>query len=199
MPKFILQLLTLLTPFGAFVWWVQGPVQHKLNTGDQPLHGILLLLAGILILVTIETLLLKFWLIPQWAYSLSERFIAGNYFPENDRLDTLARRITTEHRPDLIPELAQLTAADAKRVHGWLTLARIVTDIQHTPLQAADYLLQGARAVKSPEDTALLLWRAAKLYQKTPEHAHKATPLYSELIERYPTTTYGRLALTHHH
>ena len=193
MIRILARLLILLAPIGAYVCWVLGPVQQHLRP-SSPTLGILLMLAGLAVLAAIEGALLKLWLLPLMARTMSETLYAGTYLPENDPLACLVHKISAEHRPELIPELERLVQSDRRRTRAWLELARLQESELHDLPRAAETLLQGAGAVKSPEDAALLIWRAASLYEKHEPLAHKAPTLHRQLIEQYPHTQYGALA-----
>lgn len=192
MSRLLVQLLLALAPIGAYAWWLLGPVRAALARGER-LGTALSLLAGLLVLALVEGLLFKLYLLPSWARSLSERLYAGSYLPEDDPLARLARRISAENRPDLLPELVRLVEADPQRVRAWLELARLLDEAHDTP-QAAEKLLQGSRAVRRREDAALLIWRAAVLLGKNTQLAPKARPLLEQLASSYPDTAYGQLA-----
>ena len=193
MRRILAQLLLVLVPLGAYIWWLLVVVGRKLARGEQ-LGTVLMLLGGLLALVVVEALIFKLYLLPLWARGLSERLYAGSYFPEDDPLASLARKISTENRPDLLPELTRLVEADPHRVRAWLELARLLVDTRHDTPQAVQSLLRGAKAMRRDEDAALLLWRAATLLQKDPGLATKAASLLAELAEQYPATAYGKLA-----
>lgn len=199
MRRLLAQLLLVLAPLGCYVWWLLAIVGRELARGER-LGTVLMMLAGLLALAVVEGLIFKLYLLPCWARSLSERLYGGNYFPEDDPLARLARKIDAEQRPELIPEFIRLVEADPCRVRAWLELARLLAD--HDAPQAVQRLLQGAdilaarrRSHSQREDAALLLWRAATLSQKHPELAAQAPPILQRLASQYPDTAYGKLAL----
>lgn len=198
MLRLLAQLLLILAPLGGYIWWLLAGVGQELARGER-LNTVLMLLAGLLVLVVVEALLFKLYLLPSWARALSERLYAGSYFPEDDPLARLARQIAVENRPDLLPELTHLVLADPTRVRAWLELARLLEDTAHDTPQAAERLLQGAEAVRRAEDSALLLWRAASLLQKHTELAAQASPILARLARQYPDTAYGKMAQNRTH
>lgn len=193
MLRLLAQLLLILAPLGAYVWWLLVPVRHALARGER-LQTILMQLGGLAALALVEGLIFKFLILPRMAGALSERFYAGSYLPEDDPLALLARKISTENRTDLLPELTRLVEADPRRVRAWLELARLLQDHLHDTPGAVRRLLQGAESVRRKEDTALLLWRAASLLRKHTTLAPQATPLLEKLATHYPDTAYGQLA-----
>ena len=195
MLRFFCQLLPLLAPVGIFAWWVQGPVQHYLYHGFVT-RGILLLLAGLAVLALVDGLLLKLWLLPLWAHSLSVRFSSGSYLPENDPLVRLVQRVSIEPNRERLSELTHLVESDPRRVRGWMELARVHSETFHDPSEAVATLLRGAQAVHNAEDSALLMWRAASLCEQHSELTLRAQPIFSDIARLFPSTGYGRLAAT---
>ena len=193
MQRILLLLLLALAPLGAYVLWVLRVVQREMGQGFS-LGGIVMLLAGLGVLAVVEGLIFKFFLLPRMAGALSERFYAGSYFPEDDPLALLSRKISAENRPELLPELARLVESDPHRARAWLELARLHVDLRRDIPEASRCLLQGAAAMRNREDAAMLTWRAAVLLEKSAEHAAQAPPLYQKLAEQYPATAYGKLA-----
>lgn len=192
--RHLLQLSVVLAPVAAFAWWVLAHLEHLLSAGDWP-HMLTMLLCGLAILTLIETAIFKYSLLPRLADAVCRHICAGNYLPDDDPVAALAQKITTEHRPELLPELTRLVQADPRRTRAWLELARLLEDTLHDTTQAVDRLLEGAAAVRRPEDAALLTWRAITLLRKRPELAAKASDLLHSLAEQFPRTAYGKLAL----
>lgn len=193
MLRFFGQVLLLLVPVGAFAWWAKGPVQHYMYHGAVT-KGILLMLAGLAFLALVEGVLLKLWLLPRWAYILSERFSSGSYLPEDDPLVQLVQRIAREQERSLLPELTRMVESDPRRVRGWLELARVQAEVFRDAPEAVAKLLQGARAVRNKEDAALLMWRAATLCEQKAELADRSQEILAELARKFPATSYGQLA-----
>lgn len=193
MKSIFLQLILLLTPISAFTAWLLGPVQQQLHQG-RLLTGILYMLGGLAVLALVEGLLLKFYMLPRWARTISERLYAGNYIPDDDPLVRLVHSIVVDHHLERIPELERLAQADPRRVRTWQELASIYETLLRQPATAVDALLRGATAVKNPEDAAMLMWRAVSLCKRHPELAEQAPTLRQQLIEQYPHSVYGKLA-----
>lgn len=191
------QLLIIVAPLALFACWICGPVQGTLAEGDA-LHAILLMLGGLAVFVFVETLLFKYHFLPLWARMVSERLYGGSYFPQEDPLMCLVHQITTEHRLDLIPELTRAVEGDPRRVSAWLELARVLHDHALDAPQAVQCLLRGAKAVRSKEDKALLLWRAAVMCEKHSELAEQSRSIYQKIVDSYPNTSYGKLAAKLH-
>lgn len=199
MLRFFARLLLALAPLGAYIGWVRYAVLGKLARGET-LEMLLMLLAGLAALAVVEGLLFKFYLLPAWAHALSERLYGGHYFPEDDPLAQLTRRMEAAPHPDLIPQLTRLAEADPCRVRVWLELARFLEP--QSPAEAARCLLRGAELIaahkrfsrSAKEDAALLLWRAAVLLRKHSELAPQASPILTRLRQLYPATAYGKLA-----
>ncbi len=153
------------------------------------------LLGGLLVVSVAEVLIFKMWLLPSWAQAISERIYAGSYVPEDDALVALSQRILTEHRMELVPELEKIVRSDAQRARGWLELARVCSAEQRDTLRAAEYLLEGAETVRNKEDAAMLMWRAYSLLNREEKRQQRAKEIRRSLTEKYPDTSYGRLAV----
>ncbi len=152
------------------------------------------MLLGVLVLVVTESFIFRLWLLPKWAQALSERFYGGTYFPTDDPLASLAQLIIDQHCGERVPELEKLVLSDPSRTRGWMELAR-VAEIELKDLQqAAGYMLTGARKVGRKEDAAMLMWRAVTLLHRDQVSRPRAEEIRRELMQRYPKTTYGRLA-----
>lgn len=197
MRRFFARLLLVLFPLAVYIGWLLLSVQKELVRGIKngaALDFILMLLGGLFVLVVVEALIFKFYILPICARYISERIYGGSYFPDDDPLACLARKIELENRPDLLPELVQIVEADPQRVRAWLELARLLEDsVRDTP-QAVQRLLQGAATVRRKEDAALLMWRAASLLRKHDQLADQAPPLLERLVREFPSTAYGKLA-----
>lgn len=197
MLRYAAQLLLVLAPLGGYVWWLLVYVRRALAQGEG-LHTVAMMLGGLLVLVVVEGVLFKLYLLPAWARGLSERLYGGSYLPEDDPLAMLARKMEVEKRPELLPELIRLVEADPFRARAWLELARVLQG--EDPAQAAKHLQRGAEMMahrhsrSSQEDAALLLWRAAMLLQKHAHLAPQAQDVLQQLADRYPNTAYGKLA-----
>lgn len=186
-------LLLLLAPLAAYVGWLVVFVQRAVARGEY-LNTVLMLLGGLAVLAVLEGCIFKLLVLPRLAGYISERLYAGNYVPEDDPLALLARRISAENRPDLIPDLERLVEADPRRVRAWLELAHVLESLLHDTPRAVQRLLQGAECAPNREDAALLIWRAATLFEKHAELAPQALPLFRRLSSEFALTSYGKLA-----
>lgn len=197
MRRFFARLLLVLFPLAAYIGWlllcVQKELVRSIKNGSA-LDFILMLLGGLLVLVVLEALIFKFYILPICARYISERVYAGSYFTDDDPLASLARKIESENRTDLLPQLVQLVEADPRRVRAWIELARILEDSLHDTPQAVRRLLQGAEAVRRKEDAALLIWRAASLLRKHDQQPIQASQLLERLVRDFSSTAYGKLA-----
>ena len=196
MLRILARIAAICAPLVAFIWWLLGPVQHHLHAEESAaFSGILYMLIGMAVLVLVEGLMIKFWLLPLIARAVSERFYAGSYLPENDPLARLVSEIAEHHRHDLLPELERTVSADPRRVRGWLELARLLEGEFADPKRAVDTLLRGAEALRRrKEDAALLIWRASTLSGHHPQTSPHARHIMRDLVSLYPDTTYGRIA-----
>lgn len=165
-----------------------------LNIFDADNRDTFTYLFYIILMSLIVWVLIRFWILPRLAGTISERFYAGNYVPEDDPLAHIVQRITDERSKDLFPELDRIVHEDPRRVRAWLEYARLTENIKSDYRGALEILLEGTRAVRGNEDAALLLWRAATLCEKYDQLKPRAPELYQQLISDYPDTGYGRLA-----
>ncbi len=188
------QMLAVLAPLILFALALQ-PVQQRLY-GGHATQGILLLLAALAVLAVLEGLLFRYWILPGWSEKMAERLYAGSYLPEVDALAQLADRIEREKNPELIPQLSLLVHAQAWRLRGWLELARLQQEVLRDAPAALRTLEEAMRAVREPEDVALLMCRAAGLCEKSLQDAAAARCWWQCAAERYPGTVYGRKAAT---
>ncbi len=186
------QLLVILLPLGAFAFALQ-PVQ-RLMFGGEATKGILLLLAALAVLAVLEGLLFRYWILPDWSDKMAEHLYAGSYSREDDALASLAERIETGKNPELVPELVRLVHAQSWRFRGWLELARVQQDVLADARAALQTLEEGSRAVKDPEDRALLMYRAAQLCEKNLQDSAAAHAWLQKVAELHPNTVYGRRA-----
>ena len=152
------------------------------------------MLLGVLVLAVVEGFIFRLWLLPKWAQVLSERFYGGTYFPADDPVASLAQSIIDQHCGERAPELEKLVLSDSTRTRGWMELARVAEIELKDSQKAAEYMLTGARKVPHKEDAAMLMWRAVTLLRKDGASRPRAEEIRHELIQRYPKTTYGRLA-----
>lgn len=186
------QLLAVLAPLGLFALALQ-PVQQRLY-GGHATQGILLLLASLALLAVLEGLLFRYWILPGWSEKMAERLYAGSYLPEDDDLAQLADRIEREKNSELMPQLSLLVHAQSWRLRGWLELARLQQEVLQDAPAALKTLEEAMRAVRDPEDVALLMCRAAGLCEKSLQDAAAARSWWQCAAERYPGTVYGRKA-----
>ena len=188
----LFQLFLVLLPLGLFAL-VLLEVRELLSQG-QTLRCIATFLAALAVLAFLEGLLFRCWILPSWSRALSERFYAGAYTPDQDALASLISRLSGEHDRQLLPELERLVRRDPRRVRGWLEWARLLADEFGEPSRAAEVLLEGVRQVSRREDQAMLLCRAAHLFQTRLKEEKRAEELYACAAQRYPHTSYGKLA-----
>ena len=189
------QLIVGLTPLYVFSGWALFFVEPQL--GHHTLHAIAMLLGGLAVMAIIQGIIFKRWLLPIWAQAISERLYAGNYFPEDDPIASLAAKIFSQHRADLIPELEKLVMSDPSRTRAWLELSRALEQEAHDNSRAADALQRGASRVRLRDDRAMLLWRASVLLCREGAHEKEGRELRERVAKEFPHTAYGRLAAAH--
>ncbi len=193
MKRFFFQILAAFIPLCLFSAWVIFFVR-PLFDANKEMKALGWVGIGLAVVVLLEGLLLKFWLLPSWARSMSMRFYAGSYLPEDDPIASLASLIREKNRVDLIPQLDHLVEKDPTRARAWLDLASVHEWVEHDLPAAAEALLRGAKVVGNDQDAAMLLWRAACVMRKTDSSRQEADAICTELIERFPDTSYGKLA-----
>lgn len=195
----LFQFAVILLPLGLFVA-VLFFVREQLDR-DQVLPGIALLLAALAVLALLEGFLFRFWILPDWGRALSERLYAGSYTPDQDPLASLTAQLAEERgsqrAPQLLAKLEQLVRRDSRRVRGWLEWSRLLAEEYGDPSRAVAVLQEGERCVRSKEDRAMLLCRAAHLCQTRLRDESRAEELYAAAAHQYPRTTYGKLAQSH--
>ena len=187
-----LRLLVVLLPLGLFVLVLQ-PVQ-ELMFGGQATRGIVLLLAALALLALAEGLMFRYWILPGWCGKVAERLYAGSYLPGQDALACLIDRIEQTGDCSLLPALQQLVRQQPRRSRGWLALARFRHQLQGDPAGALETLEQATTFISSPEDTALLLFRAGKLCETGLHDNARARDYWQRAATTCPATAYGRKA-----
>ncbi len=189
----LVKLLVVLLPLAGFVLVVLH-VRQLMNEG-QGLLSLIVLLGALVLFVLVETLLLKFWILPPLLNELGERVYAGgSYTPAEDALFVQVERIRETKNPSLLPELEKIVLADVRRTRGWQEYAHVLQDVFADAPGAFEVLRRGAENVSGREDRAMLLCRAAYLASESLHDAASARELYSEAARRYPRTVYGQLA-----
>ena len=197
MKRFLLQILAGFIPLYLFSAWVIMFVQPLFDGKHDELEALERVGIGLGVMVLVEALIFKFWLLPSWARSMSMRFYAGSYIPEDDPIASLASIIRADNRKDLIPELSDLVEQDPTRARAWLELASILESVKNDPQKAVEKLIRGASCVKNDQDAAMLLWRAVSLLRKSDDGKQRAEQIREDIIRRYPNTSYGQFAAQH--
>lgn len=193
MLRFLTRLFILLLPLLLFAGAVLI-VRDELYSGEK-LRAILILLAALAILATVEGLLFRYWVLPAWGDRLADKIYAGSYEPGSDELAMLCTRIQQDKDSTLLPQLETLVHQQSGRTRGWLELARLYQLTFEQPQKARDILLEGAQHASGKEDRALLLFRAAALCEKSLSAPEKARELYQQAAQQFPKTTYGKKAV----
>lgn len=188
----LFQLLVVLIPIGLFALALQ-PAQ-KLMFGGFATKGILFFLAALAVLALVEGLLFRYWILPGWSEKMAERLYAGSYLPEEDALAQLIDRIESEKNAALLPRLVESVRQQGWRTRGWLELARLQQELLHDAPAALDSLAEACRAVRDPEDAALLMFRAAQICEKALHDDAAARQWLLRAAAEYPATVYGRKA-----
>ena len=197
MIRFFVQLIIALIPVYVFAIGVAiATMAISDESGAKWSYGewIAFMLLGLLALAVAEGFIFRLWLLPKWAQAISERFYGGTYFPADDPVASLAQSIIDQHCGERAPELEKLVLSDSTRTRGWMELARVAETELKDLQRAAGYMLTGASKVRRKEDAAMLMWRAVTLLRKDGASRPRAEEIRHELIQRYPKTTYGRLA-----
>lgn len=130
-------------------------------------------------------------LLGEWLADLvyNDRRIAGD-----DPLEQLARDVRRTRSEESMNRLRQFAEENAGRTRAWTECAAALVDAMDRPADAAAVLETGAERVSAKEDKALLLYRAAALYDKMPGREEKASALWRLAADRFPQTTYGQRA-----
>ena len=188
----LFQLVAVACPIGLFVLALE-PVQQRMY-GGHGTQGILLLVGALALLALVEGLLFRCWILPSWSEKLAERLYAGSYLPEEDTLARLIDCIEREKNAALIPELERLVQQQRWRLRGWLELARLQLELQRDAASALASLEKATRYIKDPEDSALLLFRAAQLCEKALHDDAASRQWLQRAVDAHPDTVYGRRA-----
>lgn len=188
----LFQLLVVLIPIGLFALALQ-PAQ-KLMFGGFATKGILVFLGALAVLALVEGLLFRYWILPGWSEKMAERLYAGSYLPEDDALAQLIDRVEAEKDAALMPQLVAMVRKQGWRLRGWLELARLQQELLHDAPAALASLEEAIRAVRDPEDVALLMYRAAHVCEKGLYDDAAARQWLQRAAESYPNTVYGRKA-----
>ncbi len=192
MLRFLLKTAVILLPLIPFALGTQLIVDWM--SRGETLNGILLLLGSLAALALTEGLIFRFWILPSWGQSLSERLYGGSYFPEEDELAQLAARIRRTEDTSLLPVMRGLVLNQRRRARGWLELNRLQQDIAHDNEAALQTLLTGADAVSDPEERAMFLYRAGALAADKLQSPARAAEYFSRAAAQFPKTTYGKHA-----
>ncbi len=195
--RLLLRLIVVLLPLAGFVWVVLE-LQRMLDEG-QGLATISWLLGALAVLAVVEGLLFRFWLLPAFGAHLGERIYQGGYWPEDDPLLVLVERIRRDKDDKLLPKLEKAVLADARRARAWQEYAHVLQEVFAHHADALQVLCRGAEKVRPAEDRAMLLCRAAHIAAEELRDDRRAQELYREAAERYPRSSYGRLAATRLH
>ena len=187
-----LKLLAVLVPLALFALALQ-PVQ-QLMYGGRATQGILLLLVSLVVLAVLEGLLFRYWILPGWSEKMAERLYAGSYLPQEDALAQLIDRIDSGKDASLLPQLEQLVRSQKWRVRGWLELARLQWELAHDVSAALRIFEEAVSAVSEQEDLALLMYRAARLCEKSQPDSAASRRWLQRAADMYPGTVYGRRA-----
>ena len=188
----ILKTAVILLPLIPFALGTQVIVDWM--TRGETLNGILLLLGSLAALALVEGLLFRCWILPDWGQNLSERLYGGSYFPEEDELAQLSARIRRAEDVSRLPDMHKLVRSQRKRARGWLELARLQQDIAQDNEAALKILLEGAEAVRDPEERAMFLYRAGALAADKLQSPIRAAEYFTRAATAYPRTTYGKHA-----
>lgn len=192
MLRFLLKTAVILLPLIPFALGTQLIVDWM--SRGETLNGILLLLGSLAALALTEGIIFRFWILPSWGQSLSERLYGGSYFPEEDELARLAAHIRRTEDISLLPNLQKLVLNQRKRARGWLELSRLQQDVAHDYEAALQSLLKGANSVSDTEERAMFLYRAGALAANKLQSPSRAHEYFSLAAEQFPRTTYGKHA-----
>ncbi len=118
----------------------------------------------------------------------------GNYQSADDELHQLIERARATRDHAILTELDRYCRDNARRLLAWQEYARALDGIYNRPLEAAQLLEEAATHVRSKQDRALLLYRAAIFYRDRLSQSAEAQRLFEQAAKNYPRTTYGQLA-----
>ncbi len=190
--RLLIKLIVVLLPLAGFVWGVME--LQTLMAEGRGMESIAWLLGALALLAAVEGLLFRYWLLPSFGEKLGERIYAGGYWPEDDPLLVLVERIRREKDAQLLPPLEKAVLADARRMRGWLEYAHVLQEVFNRHEEALQVLYRGAAKVRPVEDRPMLLCRAAHIAANELRDTARAQELYREAAQRYPRSTYGKLA-----
>lgn len=190
--KLLFRIFNLLLPLALFAL-VMLWVRDFFSAGDAR-TGLFIMLGALVVLAVWLGLLLRYCYLPLWGRLLGERVYMNSYSPEDDPLVAMAARIRREHSRDLLPQFEQLVQQEGSRARGWSEFADLLADEFHDPAAALAVWRRGAEKVSRGEDKAMCLYRAARLCEKRLKDAARASELYAEAANKYPSTAYGKLA-----
>lgn len=134
------------------------------------------------------------WIWPRIGEWLADLVYNDRQISGEDPLEQLARDVRRSRSEESMSRLRQFAEENAGRTRAWTECAAALSDAMNRPADAADVLETGAGRVSAKEDKALLLYRAAALYDKMPGREEKAQELLRLAAERFPMTTYGQMA-----
>ena len=183
--------VAVLLPLAAFAA-VQPYVDAALNQNDKQ-SAFTLLGAALLLFVLAEALLFRLVLLPRMGQAVGEKLYGGSYIPEEDRLVQAVEEVRRSKDREKLGAVRTLVQADRRRLRGWQELARLYQEEFGDMQAAAEVLTEGAAAVGDKEDRALLLYRAARLYEQM-NRPERRLELLREAADRYGETVYGKKA-----
>lgn len=132
----------------------------------------------------------------RWVWPLFGEWVADVVYGDrrlggDDPLEQLALEVRRTRSQEAMDRLRQYAEENGDRTRVWTECATLLRDVLQRPAEAAETLEYGASFAGSKEDRALLLYRAASLYDSLPDKHEKALQLWKLASERYPETTYG--------
>lgn len=189
--RLILKTLCLFIPIAAFIgsllkameWWERGSF----------FPGLAWTLTGLVLLVLSESFMVQKWILPTISNAVSQRLYGGRYCPDDDALATLVSRIQAEGDAQALPELRTMVERDPHRLRGWMELAHLQRTLQHNTEGAVATMLEAEKRIRSRQDKAMLLYRAAHLCESDLRNTERARNLYAAAAQ-YKKTVYGKKA-----
>lgn len=135
----------------------------------------------------------------KWVWPLFGEWVADVVYGDrrlagDDPLEQLALEVRRTRSEEAMERMRQFAEENGDRTRVWTECANLLRDVLQRPAEAAETLERGASQVGEKEDRALLLYRAACLYDAMPGKREKAVELWALASELYPETTYGAQA-----
>ncbi len=118
----------------------------------------------------------------------------GNYQSADDELHRLVESIRESRDADRLTELEAYCVEHPQRLRAWQEYANLLHSSFKRSREASRLLERAASTLRSKEDRALMLYRAAIMQRDSLQDVSEAQRLLREAATSYPQSTYGKLA-----